>query len=101
MAEDIKAKGKKFQTAPLTAAFPTRTRPGTAGRTPRTSTMLRRQCLLQAVMSPCANGVCISPSAPYPGCWPQTTTRQKACFLGKSELAAPHLSSILILLPGR
>ena len=36
-----------------------------------------------------------SPFAPYPGCQPRTDAGQKAHFPGRSELAAPHLSSVL------
>ena len=58
-----------------------------------TSTAMRRQCLLKRVMPPCVNDirVCTSPSTLYPGCQPGTIARQKERFLGRSELAPPHL----------
>lgn len=54
------------------------------------------------VMSTCANGtgMCTSPSAPHPGGQPGTAAKQKACFLGRSELAPPTSPLSSILLPG-
>ena len=80
----------------LTATSPTRTRPGTVGRTTWISTTVRRQWLPKMVIFLYANGtsMCTIPSALCPGCWPGMTTRHKAHFLGRSERDAPYLSCL-------
>lgn len=92
MAEDIKTKIKNYQTAPFDSRFPNQNQTRNCWQN-WTSTAMRRQCLLKRVMPPCVNDirVCTSPSTLYPGCQPGTIARQKERFLGRSELAPPHL----------
>lgn len=92
MAENIKIKIKIYQPAPFNSRFSNKNQTRNCWQN-WTSTAVRRQCLVKGVMSPCVNdiGVCTSPSTLYPGYQPGTIARQKAHFLGRSELAPPHL----------
>lgn len=104
MAEDMTIKPKTIRLHAFTAASPARTRAGTASRAalPGLPPAVRRQRPRKTSMSTCANGtgMCTSPSAPHPGGQPGTAARQKACFLGRSELAPPTSPLSSILLPG-
>lgn len=90
MAEDIKTKVKNYQPAPFDSHFPSQNQT----RNCRQTYLVFHHC--EKAMT-CANDTSVhtSPSAPYPGCQPRTTTGQKACFLGRSEISPPHRPSVL------
>ncbi|CAK6431884.1 unnamed protein product [Pipistrellus nathusii] len=94
MAEDIKTKIKNYGTASFDSCFPNQNQTRNCWQNDLDFHRCEKAMTQKGVMSLCVNGIGVytSPGAPYPGFRPGMTARQKARFLGRSELGILHPS---------